>query len=234
MLKRLLLAAMLMLAACQSAAPPETSTETPATFTSDTGQDSQWLETEMNGVSLGMWQPVGWETDLSDGLVLAEHTVSTDGMIDGGMLVYVFVPPVDEFDLSPDDPNIAWSVLQQVVKMPSHTGNDVAVSVPRGFDWEQYGGAYYMLSSGDGIKALVLALTISRNPPKVVVCNISIPASQVSRIRPMLPTLLDGLTLNGQVLRAESFAVLPDPLPFPRYQIASSSSENRVADGGSP
>ena len=234
MLKRFLIAAALLFAACQPTVPTETSTETPATPQSDSGQDSQWLQTEINGVSLGMWTPGGWETDLSDGLALAEHTVSTNSMIEGGMLINVFVPPIDEFDIGEDDDNVAWAVLQQVVKMPSHIGSDAAISDPAGFDWDQYGAAYYLMSSGDGIKALVLALAFSKTPPKVIVCNVSVPSSQANRIRAMLPTLLDGLTINGRIFDGESLGVLPDPLPFPAYSVASIGTDNPDASGGSP
>ncbi len=234
MLKRFLIAAAFLFAACQPTAPTETSTAIPATPQSDGGQELQWLETEMNGVSLGIWKPSGWETDLTNGLVLAEHTNSTNSMVDAGMLVYVFVPPIDEFEIGADDNNIAWTLLNQVVKMPSHTGSDVTVSVPAGFDWDQYGAAYYLMSSGDGIKALVLALALSKEPPKVVVCNVSVPSSQASRIRAMLPTLLDGLTINGRVFDGTLLGALPDPLPFPAYNIMAISGNNHVVSGGSP
>ena len=34
----------------------------------------------------------------------------------------------------------------------------------------------------------------------------------------MLPQLLDGLTVNGNVFSGESLEHLPDPLPFPALQ----------------
>ena len=71
-------------------------------------------------------------------------------------------------------PNYAWTVLDQVVKMPSHTGHDVAVSAPVGFDWDQYPAAYYLLATGDGMRALVLALAVPSGA-RVVVCNVSVP-----------------------------------------------------------
>src|SRR5664279_3980218 len=98
MLKQLLLAAVLTMAACQTAASPTPSTPTvPAPLNVTKTPTPRWLETEMNGVTLGMWWPEGWESDQSDGLVLAEHIVSARGTVEGGMLVYCFVPTVDEF-----------------------------------------------------------------------------------------------------------------------------------------
>ncbi len=118
--------------------------------------------------------------------------------------------------------------------MPSHTGNDVAISDPAGFDWDQYGAAYYLMSSGDGIKALVLALALSKEPPQVVVCNVSVPASQAGRIRAMLPTLLDGLTLDGRVFDGASLSALPDPLPFPATTSRRPTAATMVVASGSP
>lgn len=224
MLKRFLLAAMLLLmAACQSAAPTETSTET-----IPNSSEPQWLETQMNGVSLGMWKPRGWETDVSDGLVLAEHTISTSGSIESGMLIYVFVPPVDDFHVAAGDSNFAWAVLNQVVKMPSHTGNDVSFSQPASFEWDAHDAAYYLLTTGDGVRAVVLALALP-GESKVVVCNISVPMAQADRIRAMIPRILDGLTINGMALDGTALDRLPDPLPFPRYSLAARSSDQTVA-----
>lgn len=223
MLKRFLIAAVCLLAACQPAAPTETRTATPETT-------RQWLETEMNGVSLGLWTPEGWEADLSDGLVLAEHSVSSRGKYEDGILIYCFVPPMDEFQVSASDANYAWAVLKQVVKMPSHTGIDVSVSEPTGFDWETFPAAYYLLTTGDGVRALVLALGLP-NPKKLVVCNVSVPMAQADRIRQLLPNVLDGFVVDGTTLHGAALDVLPDPLPFPRYSLAATAVDSRVAAG---
>jgi hypothetical protein len=227
MWKWVLIVAVFWLAACQAAAPTETPTETPDTST-------RWLETEMNGVSLGIWTPNGWEADLSDSLVLAEHVVSTHGTMIGGMLINCFVPAMDEFqDIAADADNYAWSVLNQVVKMPIHTGHDVVMSDPAGFDWETFPAAYYLVSMGDGVRALVLALALP-GEKKVVVCNVSVPASQAGRIRTSLPLLLDGLKVNGTTLHGSALAALPDPLPFPHYSLSATTVDNRMAANQPP
>ena len=229
MLKRFLIAAMLVMAACQSAAPTETLTITPKVATTT----PRWLETQMNGVSLGLWRPAGWETDLSQGLVIAEHTVVRNGIIESGLLIYCFVPVLDEFHITPSDVNYAWAVLAQVVTMPNHTGSDVAVSRPAGFSWDHYPAAYYLLTSGDGVRALVIALVVP-NTQEVVVCNVSVPVAQVSRIRSLTPQLLDGLSINGIVFDGAALNDLPDPLPFPRYTLTSTAVDNRVSSGNPP
>lgn len=237
MLIRFLIAAALFMTACQPSATVETlepieAVDTPTVqITEDPGAEALsppgWVETEMNGVSLGMWKPAGWETDQSDGLVLAEHIVSSHGKIESGMLIYCFVPSVDEFDLTEADAsNFALAVLGKVVKMPSHTGYDVAVSEPVGFTWGDHQAAYYLLATGAGMRALVLALSLP-DERQVVACNVSIAAQYADRIRALLPQLLDGFTVEDRVLDGAPLDVLPDPLPFPHY-----SHDNRAAPNG--
>jgi hypothetical protein len=163
----------------------------------------------MNGVNLGMWRPDGWQSDTREGLVTAD-------LGEDGMLVYVSVPSMTEFDISPDVPNYALEVLNQVVRMPVHTGQDVAVSEPMGFQWDSYQAAYYLVSTADGVRVFVLALAIP-DQPQVVVCTISTTVANKSRIRESLPWVLDGLQIEGTSLRGESLDILPNPLPFPRY-----------------
>jgi hypothetical protein len=231
MSKRFLIVAVLLLAACRSVRE-ETSTPpvnlTTATPTSPMG----WLETEMNGVTLGIWTPEGWETDLAQGLILAERTTASNGDPAEGMLIYIFVPPLDEFGIPDGASNFAWAVLAKVVQMPSHTGRDVSVSEPAGFQWGQSDAAYYLITTGDGVRALVLAVAIP-GERKVVVCNISVAASQADRIRAALPELLGGLTVNGREMNGNALDALPDPLPFPRYNIVS-GTDNRVSSGDPP
>lgn len=240
MLKQFLIAAVLWLAGCQSAAPTETlilptttpdlSTETPLPVTATS---ARWVETEVNGVSLGIWSPEGWDSDLSDGLVIAEHIVSPNSTDGGGMLIYCFVPSVDGFHLDVSDKNYAWTFLKQVVKMPSHTGHDVAMSDPEGFTWEMFPASYYLLSTGDGFRALVLAVALPGRV-KIVVCNVSVPAAQGARIRASLPQLLDGFTVNGTALHGAALDTLPDPLEYPRYNLAATIVENPVSSSAKP
>lgn len=179
-------------------------------------QTTRWLETEMNGVRLGMWRPDGWMTDVSEGLLLFE----TD---DDPMSIYCTVPLLNEFHLRPNAANNALDVLKQVVEMPAHMGPDMRMSEPTAFQWDNHPAAYYVFSAGDGTRMLVLALDVP-NKRQIVVCAISIEVGAKNRIRTELPALLDGLMIDGTSLRGESLNALPDPLPFPRYyQIAPSS-----------
>ncbi|MCC6802967.1 MAG: hypothetical protein IT319_08785 [Anaerolineae bacterium] len=230
MLIRFFIAAALFLTACQPFAGAETTVATiETTEVADTpaipvtqefptaAQAPDWVETEMNGVQLGMWKPAGWEIDQSQGLVLAERNPSPQGLVAGGMLIYCFVPLVDEWGItSEDNANFALAVLTKVVQMPSHTGNDVTVSDPVGFMWGEHQAAYYLLATGTGMRAVVLAIALPDNS-RVVACNVSITMSQAQRIRIMLPQLLDGLMVDNDVMDGSALDTLPDPLPFPHY-----------------
>jgi hypothetical protein len=227
-LKIIFIAAALMLAACQSAAPLNHSTATPPV--TDPTTTPHWLETTLNGITLGMWQPEGWETLMSNGLIIAEQTPGN--AVDDGMLIYVFVPPIDQFGVPMTDANLAWAVLNRVIHMPSHTGRDLVVSPPAGFEWGDYDAAYYLLTTGDGMRALVLALAIP-GQQKVIVCNISSPSDRAYQIRAMLPQLFDGLQIDGQTLPGAPLDGLPDPLPFPRY-ISSTAANRQMTSDGSP
>lgn len=232
MLIRFFIAAALFLTACQPFASAETVTtieptegvdtpiDTPTTQITETllAADAapDWVETEMNGVRLGMWKPAGWEIDQSQGLVLAERNYMPTGLVAGGMLINCFVPLVDEFGVNGGESNFALAILTKVVKMPSHTGHDVTVSEPIGFTWGEHQAAYYLLATGTGMRALVLAIALP-DESKVVACNVSITMSQAQRIRVMLPQLLDGMTVDGSAMDGSALNALPDPLPFPNY-----------------
>lgn len=219
----------LVLAACQFATitpspterPPVTidRAETPEITRPIATSEPRWVETQVDGVMLGLMMPAGWAADTTDGLIMAEHMNALyTGTSMAGMLVYVFVPSLDRFTLPTDEnANVALAVLQQVVRMPHEIGHDVAASEPAPFIWSDHDAAYYLLNSGDGIKTIVLAIALP-DVDKLVVCNISVPADQVDRIRQALPEVLDGLTINGHRLSGEALDALPEPLHFPAYR----------------
>lgn len=221
----------LIITACQPAAPNALPPDPPGGALNTTA-DRRIIETDMNGIRIGLGVPPGWAGDTVDGLVIAEHFGSMDGGIPTpGMLVYVFVPPLDRFEVpEPTATNVAQHVLTQVVQMPTEIGVDVTASSPSPFRWAQHDAAYYLLNSSDGAKTLVLALEVVENGQLVVV-NLSAPAAQVNRIRAMLPFIMDGLTVNGERLLGSDLDVLPDPLVFPaRNDDAASLPRPAVAE----
>jgi hypothetical protein len=216
MLKWILVVAVMAFASCQSLALSPAPYEN--TIRAASTADTSWMETEMNGVRLEMRMPAGWAADIQHGLLLAEHTSSTDtGEVALTVLIHVFVPPLDDFQLSQeDDENAAFAVLHQAVTMPSVIGRNVVVSEPIAFIWDGQDAAYYLLTNHDGAKAIVIAVEISPEG-RVVVCNVSMPPSEESRVREMLPEVLDGLRINGVVMDGMALEFLPDPLVFPVY-----------------
>lgn len=223
MLKNILVLAMMALASCQSLAispTPAENTDLPAST-----EEAAWMETEMNGVRLGMRMPKGWAADAEHGLLLAEHTTSTEtGDVEVTVLIHCFVPLLDNFDL-PDEAteNMALVVLAQAITMPTMIGQNVLVSDPLSFDWDGRDAAYYLLSGMDGSKTIVLAVeTVPQR--SLVVVNVSMPASEESRVREMLPEVLDGLRINGVTLDGHALDNLPDPLPFPVHESAPNAT----------
>ncbi len=229
MLKRLFVAATLFLASCQNMSPP-TPTESNLQNTGVAAVDTRtpeaseeqtpvWMETEVHGVSLGIWKPAGWEADTSHGLLMAEHTVSIEtGRTESGMMVNIFVPETHNLQvIATDTPNFAWSVLDQIVDDPRHTGRDVAVSDPVPFNWGGHEAAYYLVSVSDGDRMVVIGIALPGDHDKLVVCNISTPAHQAASVRSVIPHILDKLTINGVELDGAALEALPSPLEFPDY-----------------
>lgn len=179
--------------------------------------ERRWIETETDGVRIGMWLPSGWAVDTSQGIIMAEHFTGVEnGVPNPGMLVYIFVPPLDRFNLEINaEANAALHVLNQVVRMPTELGANVAATSPVAFTWDDLPAAYYLLTGTDGVRTLVMAVELEDHG-KLVVCNVSIPGSQASRIRELLPRLLDDFRVNDLTLSGAGLNVLPNPLSFPR------------------
>lgn len=223
MLMRVLILAVTLLASCQSLALSNAPGATEAPETAPT--EDIWMETEMNGVRLGVWMPSGWDTARSaelgggpEGLMLAEYRPAGDSSdLEVGVLVYLFAPPLDHFYIPEDSSeNAALSVLDQVVQMPSQIGFDAIASRPVEFEWDGHDAAYYLLSSSNSIKTIVLAVE-TQIDHRLVICNINMPASEAERVRRMLPEILDGLMIDDQPMNGDGLAVLPDPLVFPEH-----------------
>jgi hypothetical protein len=51
------------------------------------------------------------------------------------------------------------------------------------------------------------------------------PSSEIVRVRELLPTILDGLMIDGEAMDGQGLEVLPDPLVFP----ANAESESPEA-----
>jgi len=227
MLKRLYVVACLLLAACEMMSPPPSPTASDLRNTGVASQlitptpdaAPQWIEADVNHVSVGVWQPSGWSMDNDDGLLLAEHAMSIGtGEPLGGAMIHIFVPEVAHLEIAPSaEGNFAMSVLQQVATNPEHIGSDVAVSEPTPFRWGAHEAAYYLITSAQGFRSMVLGISLPNDHERLVVINVTMPTDQSDHMRQMLPRVLHELTINGVALNSAALGVLPDPLVFPQY-----------------
>ena len=221
MLKRILVVAVMALAGCQTLAfphAPDENTVHPAST-----PDTTWIETETNGVRIGIWMPGDWILDTHGGLMIAEPTPSTDSEgVDLTVVVNLFVPRLDYFVVPPgDEENVALSVLDQVVDMPSAIGDNVVTTEPAAFDWDGHDAAYYLLTAHDGARTIVIAFEVA---DRLVMCNVSMSDGETHRVREMLPLLLDGIKVNGEEMSGEALNILPDPLAFPVFEPSPSEA----------
>lgn len=232
----LLVCLLLCTTACLSAsnadetAPEEIASELPSRGFINTGEEDtpRFIDTEMNGVRIGLPVPPGWAADVIDGLIIAEHlSPMNDGIPEPGLMVYAFVPPLDRFEVpAHDTANVAYHVLNQVVRMPAEIGFDVVATAPEAFTWGTHDAAYYLLNSADEVKTLVLAVETVANG-RLLVINISAPGSQAERIRALLPQIMHGVRINDVALDGDELNRLPVPLRFP------TRDDSAQRDGGS-
>lgn len=207
----------LCLAACQVVPdfPPASPPGTPDVDVPTVEAHNGWVMHESNGVTLSIQIPEGWQSyRTDDGIVLTEHigTAETAGHLQG-ILMYVFVPRMDIFELpESDDVNLAWAVLKQVVHNPDYVGRALA-SEPQAFEWDHHDAAYYLLNNRDGTLTVLLAMSLPQR--QLLVSHISVPESHAARLRPLLPNLLATLTVNGERVDSADLERLPDPLVFP-------------------
>lgn len=174
----------------------------------------EWIEHEVDGVLLGVQKPKGWQAQhTEDGILLVEHSGSMAGGADmRGVQVHIFVHSMDGFEIVVGK-NAAWSVLEQIVRDRKYIGSARA-NKPYGFEWSRHDAAFYLSNNGDGNMTMLIAIAIP-DTKRMVVCNVTSPASEAGRIRDILPIIFSSLTLNGIQLDVSALRQLPDPLVFP-------------------
>ncbi|MCU0479891.1 MAG: hypothetical protein MUE54_01610 [Anaerolineae bacterium] len=174
-------------------------------------------------IHLSLPYPQDWETYTTEyGIVLAEYlgSVATEGQL-GGILVHLFIPPLDGFDLPiANETNRALIILREILTHPDYVG-DATVSEPYPFMWGEWESAYYLMDNGEGNLTIVIGI-LDPSINKLVTVSVSAPAEDEARIRPSLATLLNNLVINNHALSGDVLErVLPNPLVFPRHQPAS-------------
>ncbi|MFN8376442.1 MAG: hypothetical protein U0694_26670 [Anaerolineae bacterium] len=204
---------LLCLVACVPAASDSASlTDTPQPH------NAERITATLGVVEIAVNCPSGWQAYTDDeGLALAENPGSVaDGSALRGVLLYLWMPPLDEFNIPADSSdNRAQLMLDEAIRNPIVVGSG-RVTVPQGFAWGDQDAAYYLLndSADEGHATLVLAVTVPRSS-RLLAVSVSAPHREQARIREMLPTLLDGLTLNRVPMNSAALDTLPQTLAFP-------------------
>ncbi len=211
------LALLFLLTGCQGGVQDFSPTLSVATRASE-GVERE-VHAEVQGIRLSLSIPSGWEAQRTPtGILIAEHfRLMQENQYPGNVQLHIFVQRVDELGLPipPTATNLAWTVLQEVVTRPAYIGEATATA-PREFEWSGHAAAYYLLNNGDSTVSLVMALTIQQNN-QLVALNFSTTMERSQSLRPMLPDLLDTLTINDVLMDPSALDALPDPLIFPEY-----------------
>ncbi|MBL8152923.1 MAG: hypothetical protein JNM70_01965 [Anaerolineae bacterium] len=208
---------LLLLAGCQGSVQDFSPTPPVATQPAENAEREVYAQVE--GVRLSLSIPSGWEAQRTPtGILIAEHfPLMQDNQYPGNLQLHIFVQRVEELGLPipPTATNLAWTVLQEVVTRPAYIGEATATA-PREFEWSGHAAAYYLLNNGDSTVSLVMALAIQQNN-QLVALNFSTTLERSQLLRPMLPDLLDTLTINDAMMDPSALDALPDPLIFPEY-----------------
>src|SRR5688572_27804803 len=183
MKKWLFVLLILDLAACKVSgiASPVPTEVTPEV--TEQAQDA-WTHVTAGDVEMSVRTPDGWQSVPNEyGILLAEHTELIQTEAPGGILVYLFIPVMED-ELDFDDeyaPNKAYQALNHITSMPEYIGYST-VSETVAFEWDGRDAAYYLLTDGVGNHTMVIALFLPESD-RMVVCNISSSAQDASRIR---------------------------------------------------
>lgn len=218
------IASVVFLAACQSGVvDPSVSAQVSSTAAPAVTPTSEWSTLSRDSVDLRIRTPDGWAAITDDaGILLAEHSEFThDGVQADGLLIYIFIPEMDKLDIPvPNDPeNMAFDVLNYVTEHANKYLEGSVASTPQPFVWHEHPAAYYLLSDRHDNSTLVVAVELPGNQ-RLIVCNISTPASEAHRIREVLPTVFENLYINDEQISTDALDSLPDPLVFPRTDLS--------------
>lgn len=213
----------IIISGCAPDAEPDDAVRLMPTSTPTTVETIQVVNLSLNDIALTLPYPSEWESYTTEyGVVLAEYlgSVATEGQL-GGILIHLFVPPLNEMDLPvSDNDNRALNILSKILAYPDYVG-DATVSTPLPFIWDNFECAYYLMDNGEGNLTIVIGI-LDPQTNRLVTVSMSAPQDQQARIRTMLPILLDGLVINNYALSGVVLDdILPNPLVFPRHNDAS-------------
>lgn len=213
----------MIISGCAPDAEPDDAVRLMPTSTPTTAETTQIVNLSLNDIALTLPYPSDWESYTTEyGVVLAEYlgSVATEGQL-GGILIHLFVPPLDGVDLPiSDNDNRALNTLTRILAHPNYVG-DATVSSPLPFMWDHFECAYYLMDNGEGNLTIVIGI-LDPQTNRLVTVSMSAPQDQQVRIRALLPNLLNGLVINNYTLSGVVLDdILPNPLIFPHHNGAS-------------
>ena len=213
----------MIISGCAPDAEPNDAVRLMPTSTPTIAEITQIVNLSLNDIALTLPYPSNWESYTTEyGVVLAEYlgSVATEGQL-GGILIHLFVPPLNEMDLPvSSNNNRALNILSKILAYPNYVG-DATVSTPLPFMWDNFECAYYLMDNGEGNLTIVIGI-LDPQTNRLVTVSMSAPQNQQARIRTLLPNLLNGLEINDYTLSGVVLDdILPNPLIFPRHNGAS-------------
>jgi hypothetical protein len=185
----------------------------------------EWLDKQVDDVSVNLWRPVGWTVDShSSRLTLLQHSPSiaqTSRSPENGVIVHFFSAPLERFieddqsliAMNAQGENRALELLTRAIDNPREVGS-AWVSQPQPFEWADHDAAYYLAAHGDEVRTLVMGIFLPERE-KILVINVSIPMDQVEVFREMLPALFTDFTVDGVRFGGQALNALPAQLQFP-------------------
>lgn len=214
-MKKLVVALILILCACNPPTADSPPTSTP------TAQPEDWVEFHFDDVTMRMHQLPGWDiyvkTDNRLTMAEGDDPFRDEGGLKG-MLLNLWVPTATQSTVKYD---LSVHSISQVLNLVLRATSQDSVSVhsPIPFDWDGHDAAYYTLTNDKGNITLVLALKVAEH--HFVAVNISAPHGHGQRIRELLPTMFNQLFINDVELSNAALDHLPNPLVFPKFHAAS-------------
>ncbi len=172
----------------------------------------EWIETDINGVDVGVWLPAGWHYDDTSGLTLIERMSSVEtGAPANGIIFYFFVPELDGIlDVSSEHDNLAYAALHEVSRTPALTGS-AEITRPVKLTWGEVHAAYYTYTAPGDARGWVIAFAVPDHD-QILVANITAPHGEISRLRNLVSPIFSDLRINrerlGAPLSAEIEALL--------------------------
>lgn len=175
---------------------------------------SQEVTLAGENVVIGLKTPANWYLYASDKrIVMSEKAepITADGTL-AGITINIALP-----DVHPSaDSNAMSDILQEILN--NGDLQRLVTTPPRTFDWNGYESGYYLVNLGTGNITLVVALYLPSGG-QIMTITASTTADDIERLRTTLPTILDSLRVNEEILGSDALAQWPQALNVPEDAI---------------